>query len=82
MDPLHTEVPLLLEIIARLTPRQLEIIALLAEGKSNKDIATILSISRETVKRHVYRACLKMEVENRMQMIFTYGIWKGTQEDV
>jgi DNA-binding CsgD family transcriptional regulator len=37
---------------ARLTPREREIIQLLAEGKTNKEVATILFISTKTAEAH------------------------------
>jgi len=39
----------------RLTPRQREVLQLLAEGRSAKEIATILNISARTVEFHKYR---------------------------
>ena len=36
----------------RLTPREREILQLLAEGKSNKEVATVLGISAKTVEAH------------------------------
>ncbi len=60
-------------MIQTLTPRQLEIIALLAEGKSNKQVASLLSISPEVIRKHVNRACEKLKVENRMQLIVAWA---------
>jgi len=62
--------------INQLTPRQLEIIALLAEEYSNKNIATILSISGETVKKHIFKARRKMNLENRIQLIVMFVMWR------
>lgn len=76
MNPLALTPELLPELIARLTPRQREIVHLLAEGRSNKHIATILSISQRTIKNHTRRACERLELENRTQLIVIYVMWK------
>jgi two-component system, NarL family, nitrate/nitrite response regulator NarL len=51
----------------RLTPRELEIIALLDEGLSNKQIAARLQIEVATVKNHVHNVLDKLEVQRRSQ---------------
>ena len=48
-----------------LTPRELEVLELLAEGLSNRAIATALAISEHTVKFHVSSIFGKLGVENR-----------------
>jgi DNA-binding NarL/FixJ family response regulator len=50
-----------------LTPREREVLRHLALGRSNKEIATALSISDETVKTHVGNVLAKLEAENRAQ---------------
>ena len=49
----------------RLTPREKEVLGWVAQGKSNSEIATILDLTLGTVKLHVERILVKMEVENR-----------------
>lgn len=51
---------------ARLTIRQKEVMELLAEGKSNKQIASVLGISEGTVKVHVNAAFRALGVHNRV----------------
>jgi two-component system, NarL family, nitrate/nitrite response regulator NarL len=51
----------------RLTPRELEIIALLEEGLSNKQIAVRLQIEVATVKNHVHNVLDKLDVNRRSQ---------------
>jgi LuxR family transcriptional regulator, maltose regulon positive regulatory protein len=51
-----------------LTPREVEILQLLAAGKSNQDIADKLVISLHTVKRHVAHVLDKFGVESRTQV--------------
>jgi DNA-binding NarL/FixJ family response regulator len=41
--------------VGRLTPRQREVIQLLAEGHTNREIAAILSVSPRTVEFHKYK---------------------------
>ena len=50
-----------------LTPRELEVLQLLAQGKSNPQIAQELVISRLTAKTHVERIIRKLGVSDRIQ---------------
>lgn len=50
-----------------LTPRQLDVLALLVQGHSNKDIATRLGLSEGTVKMHVTSIFKELGVSNRTQ---------------
>jgi LuxR family transcriptional regulator of csgAB operon len=52
---------------AVLTKRQAEILALVAVGYSNEEIASRLYISAHTVKTHLYTIFKKIKVPNRMQ---------------
>lgn len=52
-----------------LTPRELEILELIAQGESNADIAVHLSISRHTVRNHINRLFSKIGVRDRAQAI-------------
>jgi len=49
------------------TPRELEILRLVAVGMSNKEIAKRLVITEGTVKNHVHNALEKLHLENRIQ---------------
>jgi LuxR family maltose regulon positive regulatory protein len=49
-----------------LTQREAEIIGHVAEGLSNKEIAAKLFLSTETVKKHLYNAYQKLEVDSRV----------------
>jgi DNA-binding CsgD family transcriptional regulator len=48
-----------------LTPRELEILPLLVEGRSDRQIAEALSISHRTVMRHITHLLAKLDVESR-----------------
>ena len=52
-----------------LTPRELEIFRLVAQGKSNADIADELIIGQTTVKTHVARVQTKLGVRDRVQAV-------------
>ncbi|MET9293672.1 response regulator transcription factor [Streptomyces sp. NPDC003077] len=53
--------------IDRLTPRERDVLALLAEGATNADIAEGLGMRESTVKAHVSRILTTLEVTNRVQ---------------
>ena len=50
-----------------LTPREREVLAEVAEGRANKEIAVRLGISEKTVKAHVTRVLEKLGVQSRTQ---------------
>lgn len=52
-----------------LTPREVEVLNLLAEGLPNKSIAVRLGISDQTVKFHVASICGKLGAANRTQAV-------------
>jgi DNA-binding NarL/FixJ family response regulator len=52
-----------------LTPREVEVLALLAEGLGNKEIAARLGISDHTVKTHVAAVFAKLDVSTRAEAV-------------
>ena len=52
-----------------LSPRQCDIVKLIAGGRSNKQIALIIGVTPETVKSHVKNIFIKLSVENRAQAV-------------
>lgn len=57
------------ELIEQLTPRETEILELLAQGLANKQIALELEISEHTVKFHVSSIYAKLGATNRMEAV-------------
>ena len=51
----------------KLTGRELEVAALIADGRSNKEISSLLTISEATVKKHVGSILVKLGLEDRLQ---------------
>jgi two-component system nitrate/nitrite response regulator NarP len=58
--------------LSGLTRRELEVLAALAAGRTNKEIAADLTLSANTVKFHVKNLFQKLDVHNRSQAIALY----------
>lgn len=54
---------------ARTTPREAEIIRLLAEGKTNKEIAALLGIAVRTIETHRSKIMLKLDLHSLAELI-------------
>jgi DNA-binding NarL/FixJ family response regulator len=61
--------------ISTLTPREREILKLLAEGNSVKEIAVLLGLSVKTVEAHKFNLMRKLDIHNKAQLV-TYAIQK------
>lgn len=55
--------------IADLTPREREVVRLIATGLSNEEIARLLYVSQSTVKTHAGRAMMKVGARDRAQLV-------------
>ena len=52
-----------------MTAREVEVLRLLMDGASNREIARHLVLSVNTVKKHVFNICGKLGVQSRAQAI-------------
>jgi LuxR family transcriptional regulator of spore coat protein len=52
-----------------LTPRELEVLELAANGYSAKEVASLIGIAPRTVEQHVENVRLKMNARNRVHMV-------------
>ena len=59
-----------------LTPREIDVLRLLAKGNANKEIAGKLSLTEETVKGHVKNILAKLDVHDRTHAV-TVGLKRG-----
>ena len=64
------------ELFIPLSPREMEILQLIAQGYSNKEIAHELGISRQTVKNHMTSILRKLSVNDRTQAAL-YALQRG-----
>lgn len=62
--------------VSLLTPREREILQLIAEGKTNEDVAQVLYMSRRTVEKHRARIMTKLNIHNLAELT-KYAIREG-----
>lgn len=54
---------------AKITPREREVLQFLTQGSTNKEIATLLCVSENTVKNHLKNILAKLHLQNRVQAV-------------
>lgn len=64
----------------RLTPRETEVLRLVAKGLSARAIAARLTLSHRTVENHVQNSLRKLQLSNRVELA-RYAIEKGLDDD-
>jgi len=62
-----------------LSPRELEVVKLIAEGHTNEEIAEMLTISKKTVENHRANILEKLQLRNRVELT-RYAIRRGLVE--
>ena len=58
-----------------LTPREREVVKMIAQGNSAREIAALLGLSVKTVEAHRFNLMRKLDIHNKAQLV-TYAIQK------
>jgi len=66
---LHSENVQIQERLSHLTPREHEVMAMVTEGKSNKEIANTLGVSAKTIEAHRARVMEKMQAGSLAELV-------------
>ncbi|MBF8267759.1 MAG: two component transcriptional regulator, LuxR family [Dehalococcoidia bacterium] len=66
-----------------LSPRETEVLRLVAEGASNREVSARLSLSESTVRNHLHHILGKLHVRNRLQAVLvaeSYGLLSSSSQ--
>jgi DNA-binding CsgD family transcriptional regulator len=69
-------------LVEALTARELEVLGLLAAGKSSRHIATELVVSLDTVKKHVSHVLDELRADNRTEAVARPESWASSLDAV
>ena len=75
-DLTHEGAPEVEPLFIPLSPREIEVLGVVAQGHSNKEIATLLGISDQTVKNHITAIMRKLAVNDRTHAV-VYALRQG-----
>ena len=71
----------ILDRFQSLTPKQREILRLLATGRTNQEIAAAQNVSVETIKTHLHETYTKLQVKSRTQAVLLHqSAWRLAQD--
>ena len=59
-----------------LTPREEQVVALVAEGMGNRQVARELNLSEHTIKKYLYRVFEKLGISTRVELVL-YAVNNG-----
>jgi DNA-binding NarL/FixJ family response regulator len=62
-----------------LTSREEQVVALVSDGLSNRNVATELGISEHTVKKYLFRIFDKLGISNRVELVL-YAVHHGASQ--
>jgi DNA-binding NarL/FixJ family response regulator len=79
VDAVHQSMVAEEQPVSPLTPRELEVLRLIARGARNHEIAVALGIGDQTVKNHITSVLHKLGAPNRIRAV-TYGVRQGWLE--
>ncbi|MCX5380436.1 helix-turn-helix transcriptional regulator [Streptomyces sp. NBC_00091] len=68
LGPGHRAVSTARALADRLTPQELQVVRLAAEGRSSREVAALLFLSRRTVEHHLFKAYPKLGIRSRTKL--------------